>query len=178
MDFSIRKEIIESESYAGKFEGITMSEKGDRLVADYARKAVLDDDGIGTEDVYFLNAKNGRLIKHQKLGELGGSVPDVPSVKKGEEVIVVHNHPNSASFSFADFVTLNDYPEVSVMIAAGHDGTVYFMSVCGGRRLDLSDHNEYLYYEKAWQRMCRDLGGEYGAMVKMAKGLEWKFYVK
>jgi hypothetical protein len=178
MDFNTSRELIESESYAEKFVGITASEKGDRLVAYYARKSVLDNDGLETEDVYFLNAKSGRLIKHQKLGELGGSVPELPKTKKPVKFIALHNHPNNASFSFKDITTLNNYPEIILMLAAGHDGTVYFLSVNDGKRLDLIDRNVFNFTKNYWQRQCRNCGGSYGALIKIANELGWNFYVK
>jgi hypothetical protein len=175
MGFNAIRELTDSEKYAEKFGGVTASEKGDRLVAYYARKAVLDNDGLETEDVYFLNAKSGRLIKHQKLGELGGGI-ELP--KTDGKIIVVHNHPNSKSFSFDDFITLNDHQQIKTMIAAGHNGTVYFLSVGDGKRLLIKDDNAYKHYQRGWQRFSRDLKSGYGAIEKFSEGLGWAFYVK
>ena len=168
---------IKSEEYVQKFIGITSSVEGDKLVAGYALKAILNNKGHDTEDAYFLNSKSGELISHYKLGELGGSI-ELPKLKKDEKLILIHNHPNSASFSFRDFVTTNNFPEIETMIAAGHDGTVYFLSVSEGKRLVITDNNEYNHYRNAWSRLYRDNGGDCGALTIISKELGWIYHVK
>ncbi|MCL2054774.1 MAG: hypothetical protein FWG90_10140 [Oscillospiraceae bacterium] len=166
---------ISSKEYAQKFSGVTSSAKGDKLVAEYARQAILDNAGHNTEDAYFLNAKNGKLISHQKLGEYGGKL-EMPLV--GVKLIVLHNHPNSTSFSFKDFVTVNNNSEIAMMIAVGHDGTVYSLSVGNGTRIDLSDESDYNFFDRQWGCLCRDYGSGRGALEKIIDKMGWDFYVK
>ena len=176
MEYTVDRAIIESNAYMLKFKGLTSSEKGDELVAHYARQAVLNNDGLSSEDAYFLNAKNGKLLKHQKLGEFGGTVEELPKLKKGELILLIHNHPNNTAFSYVDFVTLNDFPEIKTMIAAGHDGKVFILSVGDGERLDLSDENELRYYKNQWANAYIRFGGDLGAVKQFAKEWGWIFY--
>ncbi|MCL2055123.1 MAG: hypothetical protein FWG90_11920 [Oscillospiraceae bacterium] len=170
--------VIKSEEYVQKFIGVTSSFEGDKLVSEYALQAILNNEGNNTEDAYFLNAKSGELIEHYKLGELGGSIFELPKLDNDEKIIAIHNHPNNVSFSFKDFVTMNNFSEIKTMIAAAHNGAVYFMSVGNGRRLSLYEDNQKLYYENLWGRFYRDIGGDDGALREFAGGLGWIFYVK
>ena len=174
MNFNADRSIIESRGYIDKFTGITSTLKGDKLVAYYAMKSVLDNDGLETEDVYFLNAKSGKLFKHQKLGNLGGSV-ELP--ENSGQFVVVHNHPNSAVFSLKDLITVNAEHMIKTMIAAGHNGAVYFLSVDAGIRLDLSDEANCNFFERYRMRLCRKYGSQ-GALVKIAEEMRWNFRVK
>ena len=177
IEYAANRDFINSDEYAQKFKGVTASDRGDELVAHYARQAVLDNDGLATEDVYFLNAKNGQLIEHKKLGELGGTLLELSKLKNDGMIVVVHNHPNSIAFSFNDVVTLNDYPEFRTIIAAGHDGTVYFLSIGDGRRLELSDNMEFGFFDRYWARHCRDYGSRV-ALEKISEEMGWRFNVK
>ena len=163
-----------SDEYTSKFEGITSTAAGDKRVAEYARKAVIDNEGLMTEDAYFLNAKTGKPISHSKLGELGGAV-ELPSYPG--KIIVLHNHPNSKSFSFKDFATINNNSEIEIMIAAGHDGTVHFIRVGNGKRLDLSDDKGIKQRENTWARLNKEYGDR-EALKKITNELGWIYYVK
>jgi hypothetical protein len=174
MDFIANRGVIEAAVYEGKFEGLTSSAKGDKAVADYARKAVLDNDGLETEDVYFLNARSSKLIKHQKLGTLGGRV-ELP--EGTDKLIVVHNHPNSGAVSFNDLLAFNNSPEIETMIAAAHDGTVYILNIGNGIRVDVSDEKEFAFFRNQWGRFKRSYGG-IGAISIIAEKWGWNFYVR
>ncbi|MCL2054646.1 MAG: hypothetical protein FWG90_09495 [Oscillospiraceae bacterium] len=159
---------INSEDYIKKFSGITSTSTGDKRIAEFAKQAIIDNYGLITEDVYFLNVNDGKLISHKKLGEYGGSI-ELPSTK--EKLIALHNHPNSVSFSFKDFVTVNNNPEIKTMIAAGHDGTVHILAVENGERLDLTDKNDFEYYYRQWAIAYIENGGDFGANSKFTEEL-------
>jgi len=165
---------INSEAYIEKFSGVTFSPIGDKRVAEFARLAITANEGKFTEDVYFLNAKNGKVISHQKSGEYGGSVY-LPLTN--DKMIALHNHPNSASFSFEDIVTLNNCPEIKTMIAVGHNGCVYFLEVNNGNRLDLSDKSCVDGLKMSWQRDSMKYGKE-KAIDLLIESLRWLYYVK
>lgn len=111
----------------------------------------------------------------KKTGAYGGNVQIAIGGYNKNSLILVHNHPNSAAFSFEDFVTLNNNPEIKTMIAAGHNGKVYKMSVGNGKRLDLSDEKMYTILENEWQRVFRKTNGALGAILKFTKELGWEF---
>ena len=42
--------------------------------------------------------------------------------------ILIHNHPNSTSFSFADIVAFYRNKGIKAMIVVGHDGSIYYLT--------------------------------------------------
>lgn len=176
-NYAADRNALNDKEFLKKFKGITSTLIGDRLVAEISKKAVLNNDGMTTETAYILNSITGKLkIKPIQLNEFGGSF-QIP-YGKSNSFILVHNHPNSAAFSFDDFVTLNDFPEIKTMVAVGHNGTVYVMSVGKGNRLDLTNKFEYELMRNEWNRCYRDLNGDIGAVTDFCERYGWTFYVK
>lgn len=176
-NYAADRSILNDKEYLKKFKGITPTLIGDRLVGEISKKAVLDNDGTTTETAYILSSLTGKLkINPIQLNEFGGSFK-IP-YGKANSFILIHNHPNSAAFSFDDFVTLNDFPEIKTMIAVGHNGTVYVMSVGKGKRLDLTNKLEYELTRNEWNRCYRDLNGDIGAVTDFCERYGWTFYVK
>lgn len=187
--YTANRKAIDSKEYLQKFRGVTPYKSGSRRVGEACRSVIKDNDGKSTETIHILYSRNGRTAFDPiHLGELGGSFK--PPWKDNREqrrkknkgkhnaYILVHNHPNSTTFSFDDFVTLNDNPEIKTMIAAGHDGKVYFLTVGEGKRLDLSNENERNLARKAWNRLYRDLNGDEGALKTFCDEYGWKVYEK
>jgi len=48
--------------------------------------------------------------------------------KEDDKYILIHNHPDSISFSFGDIVAFHRNKGLKCMIVVGHDGSVYFLS--------------------------------------------------
>ncbi len=168
---------LNDKEFFRKFKGTTSTLIGDRLVAEISKKAVINNDGMTTETAYILSSTTGKpKIKPIQLNEFGGSFK-IP-YGKFNSFILVHNHPNSVAFSFDDFVTLNDFPEIKTMVAVGHNGTVYMMSVGKGKRLDLTNKLEYELLRNEWNRCYRDLNGDIGVVTDFCERYGWTFYVK
>lgn len=110
-----------------------------------------------------------------ELSDYGGTFTYDFSGYKPNSLILVHNHPNNAPFSFDDFVSANNNPEIKTIIAAGHDGTVYKLSCGNGRRLDLSDKNVYNDYKNRWVRKYSLERGDLDAVISFANALGWEF---
>ncbi len=176
-EYEANLKVIDSKEYRQKFKGVTSTARGDKRVCDYCRKAIKRNSGSSTETVYFLDSKNGKIKNTPvDLNEFGGEIM-LPTGRKNE-FILVHNHPNSVAPSFEDFVTLNSCPEIKSLIAAGHDGTVYTVSVGKGKRLNLTDKNEYRVARNEWNRCYRDLNGDIGALAEFCKVYGWDLSVK
>lgn len=174
-NFAANREFLDSKNYMRKFKGVTSNAIGDKLVGEYCKKAIIGNDGQKTETAYIHSSLTGRLKGGPyNLGEFGGEF----KLPKGKDFILVHNHPNSTAPSFDDFVTLNDFPEIKTIIAAGHDGTVYTLSVGNGKRLDLSSVKEYEFIRNKWNRYYRDLNGDLGAITTFCEEYGWIFNVK
>lgn len=121
-----------------------------------------------------LKAKNGFQVgKDINLGWAGGhiDVPDMPN----DSLIIVHNHGNNAPFSFEDFTLVNNYPQIKTLIAVGHKGTVYKLSVGKGKRLDIPNKEEYNRIERDFQRNYSCKTGYLQALEKYSKQYGWDF---
>jgi hypothetical protein len=110
------------------------------------------------------------VIDSEKYAEKFG---DVTASEKGARVGCVL----CEGVSFKDITTLNNYPEIILMLAAGYDETVYFLSVGDGKRLDLIDRNEFNFAKNYWQRQYRDYDAG-AALIKIAKEMRREYYVK
>lgn len=177
VEYAANREFLESKNFMRKFKGITPTPIGNKLVGEYCKKAILANDGFETETVYILNSKTGRIKGNAiNLDKFGGKL-QLPDGKENA-FIIVHNHPNSVAPSFDDFVALNNSPEIKTLIAAGHDGTVYFLSVGNGSRLDLSNNLNLELTRMEWQRCYKDLNGDLGALTKFCEKYGWDLNVK
>jgi proteasome lid subunit RPN8/RPN11 len=110
------------------------------------------------KEVYRFNGKNSQArYDSEKLESLPNG-----------SVILVHNHPHGGTFSSDDILTLSNYPAIKTIIAAGHNGIVYSLSINNGKRVDFSFINEYneLYseyrnYEEVVESLAKIYNWEY-----------------
>lgn len=176
-DIRANRKIIDSENYIDKFRGLTKFGLGDKNVMRNAREIINDCDNSKFEELRLLKVMSGKMIeKPIMLGEDGSDNISLPiNGYRKDSLILIHNHPNGTAFSFADFLTLNDCPEIQTMIAVGHNGTVYRLSVGKGRRLDIKTKEDYNYYEKEWQRAYSLGEGDISAVIQFAKTWGWNF---
>ena len=118
---------------------------------------------------------HGKPIKLNEYGTQGKGVALPIGDCMPGSIILVHNHPNSTAFSFDDFTTLNNNPEIRTIIAAGHDGTVYRLSVGNGKRLDMSNKLDYNYYYNRWKSIFSEGNGDISSVIAFSKALGWDF---
>ncbi len=170
------REEIESKDYIKKFKGLTNSPVGDKRIMELSKKAIYENDGKDTETVYIANAKNGKQLGEPiKLGAYGGNGIELPTAGcDNNSLILIHNHPNNVAFSFDDFMTLNYTPQIKTMIASGHDGTVYKLSVGKGKRLSILNDTEYNYVFNEWARKYKE-NLDLCAVEHFSKKLNWEF---
>ena len=62
---------------------------------------------------------------------------------KEKSLVLVHNHPSGGSFSADDILTISDNPQINTIVAAGHNGVVYQLSIGDGKRVDRDIYSEY-----------------------------------
>lgn len=141
-----------------------------------AKRCIRTNDGIKHENAVILTSGIGRQIGEDiPLGANGGHI-DIPKGKPNS-LIVVHNHWNSSPFSYTDFVLANNNPEIKVLLAVGHNGTVYKLSVKNGKRLDISEKKSYDHYRMDFQRRYNIETGDHEALVYYATSLGWEYDV-
>lgn len=135
--YQVVREIVNSEEYKQKFNNIG-SKKQNEVTCKETKRIVKRHDGTNTESYSIIDNK-GNIIATQSSGAFGGVVDltclqDLPN----NSVVLTHNHPLSTSFSDDDLALLMNNPQIKTIIAAGHDGTVYKLSIGKGIRTEMS----------------------------------------
>lgn len=123
---------IESENYRRAFDGIFKKDKLNSEVCRQTRKAIRLNDGRQTENYAFI-FEDGSKVVTGKSGAFGGAI-DISCLagKAAGSVVLTHNHPLSSSFSIEDIQLLLNVPQIKTMIAGGHNGVVYKLSIGSG----------------------------------------------
>lgn len=178
-DFSANRRIIDSDEYANKFNGIVMLPAVQERLVETARHSIYENDGTQDETITFLNKWTGKQVgekyHHEYKGGLtAGGMITVPDAADNS-LILVHNHGNSSPFSFDDFYLMNECPQIKTMIAAGHNGIVYRLSVGSGKRLDMSRKSVYNETERDFRFYYDKITGDLKALEKYCSDLGWRF---
>lgn len=176
-DLKANWDVINSSKYAEKYRGLTKFGFGDKNIMRNAREIIENCDSTEYEELRLFKYSSGKMhgkpIRLDAYGSKGISLP-IGDCKRGS-IILLHNHPNSTAFSFEDFVTLNDNPEIRTIIAAGHDGTVYRLSVGNGKRLDIRNNLDYNFYYNRWKSIYSTGNGDISSVIAFSKELGWDF---
>lgn len=176
------KEYFESKEYKNKFRQFD-SDFFSVLARDSvyvsAREAVLNNYGHMSEEVSIISNISGVIKDRQYSNGLSVSFA-IPQGKNGAYT-VVHNHPNNAPLSIDDIVTASECPSIRTMMAASHDGKIYWLQIGDGKRLDVTNEmlrkntNEALELKNLWARLISNNGGDfYAALSKLAESYNWK----
>lgn len=161
-------EYICSETYRAAFAGIH-STKVDGEVCRQSRRAIKLNNG-GVNENYAFVFTNGDNTVTGKTGAHGGSInADCLEGRGLNSVILTHNHPNSGTFSTKDIQVLLNCPQIKMIVAAGHDGTVYKLSAKTSSR-NIADNINIEY-----NILKRDLGDENEVMIALANRYGWKY---
>lgn len=92
--------------------------------------------------------------------------------KDNKNLILTHNHPLSSSFSYDDIDTLVSATNIKTIVAGGHNGTVYRLSVGKGKRLDNSIITEYNVLMEALDKDTDKV------VQALSQKYNWKYEVK
>lgn len=165
-DYKVDKEFLNSDEYANKFKGVG-SEKLNNRICKETKDVVKKNDKLSTESMAIIHIKNNLLSK-QDTGSFGGIV-DLSCLKglENNSTILTHNHPGSTSFSDYDIALLLDNPQIKTIIAAGHNGVIYKLSIGEGIRVGinkLTNRND-IFVE--YQRVLRELTNNPNEVVKI-----------
>lgn len=166
--------IDNAEECRKKFEDLPYNSNVINSIRKEARRTITINDKQATERASLISIKNSKEIKSYQLGVFGGRI-DVDETEKAEtnSLVLVHNHPSGKSFSDDDIDTLNSLPQIDTIIAAGHDGTVYTLSINkrnGGKRLDNSVGEVYniskTEHNGDLNEVLKELANKYGWRYK------------
>jgi hypothetical protein len=96
------------------------------------------------ENYAFLNGSE-KPIHSAKSGKSGGFI-DVSCLEglPDNTVVLTHNHPRSSSFSDDDITLLIKNKQLKTIIAGGHNGKVYILSIGKfDRSIDINIYSRY-----------------------------------
>lgn len=126
--FKVNKELLNSAEYEEKFNGIGGKKQNATLLKE-TKNILKKNDKLNSESMAIIDGK-GKVVTKQDTGAYGGSI-DIESILElpNNSVVLTHNHPGSTAFSGEDIALLLDNPQIKTIIAAGHDGTLYKLSV-------------------------------------------------
>lgn len=147
-------------------------------LVDHAKTVIKNNDGKVTESFVLAQSRTGAKATRGQAGEHGGTLSAkaiqlLDSGKTGQYVLI-HNHPLSGSFSLDDIDLLISTNSIGTLVAAGHDGKVYTLSIGDGNRLG----REELY--KQWKEVMQkddinDLETQDRVLNLLANVNGWKY---
>ena len=176
------KEYFDSKEYKNKFKQFG-SDFFSGIARDSvyvsAREAIKNNYGSMSEEVSVIGNISGIIKDRQYSNGLSVSF-NIPKGRAGAYT-VIHNHPNNAPLSIEDIVTASECPSIRTMMAASHDGKIYWLQIGNGKRLDVTNEmlrkntNEALELKNLWARFISNNGGDfYAALSKLAESYNWK----
>ncbi|MDR0944298.1 MAG: hypothetical protein LBM41_07190 [Ruminococcus sp.] len=165
----IDKNIIESNEYRRKFDNATHNPKVNKILYESAKEMLYDRSGTRYESMRWIDGDTGKIITEfnnmGKLPDLTGKDHELKveyddnvlhKLKGYNNVVTVHNHPNSTAPSAGDFNSAykNGY-RTGIIVA--HNGRVFkYMS-----KQEISD----IAYDITWQKYCNRGYGEIEAQI-------------
>lgn len=148
-DFSVARKLVNSKEFHDKFNTVTIHKAVNEAIYQKTMDMLEHRDGTEYEDLFALDARTGKVIsmndKSGKVGSTGFTKEQYDKVISNKNnVILVHNHPNSSRPSFADIKTLFNESSVECSVIACHDGTLYIISK-PNRKIDIDKIYADLY---------------------------------
>ena len=176
------KEYFDSKEYKNKFKQFG-SDFFSGIARDSvyvsAREAIKNNYGSMSEEVSVIGNISGIIKDRQYSNGLSVSF-NIPKGRAGAYT-VIHNHPNNAPLSIEDIVTASECPSIRTMMAASHDGKIYWLQIGNGKRLDVTNEMlrkntfEAFYLKTEWARVITNNNGDfYKALREFAKTYNWK----
>jgi SPP1 gp7 family putative phage head morphogenesis protein len=175
-NYKVNRDHINSEDYTGKFNNIGSKKQNDTVCKE-TKNAIKRNDGKNTEMMSIVD-KNGKVLANQSTGSFGGSV-DLSCLEElpNNSVVLTHNHPLSTSFSDSDLALLMDNPQVKTIIAGGHDGTVYKLSISKGARTEISNLTGRNSIMQEYNMLLNELGSPNSVVTALTSKYGWKYEV-
>ena len=119
---------INSGNYRNKFDAISNNTKLNRILYQLAKKMLLHRSGTLYEDMYWIDLDTleivGQEIDRNIEEAIEYSKQTESIVKKYQNLLTIHSHPNSFPPSIADFNS-NYFNNYAIGIVICHDGKIY-----------------------------------------------------
>ena len=170
-------EYISSKIYIQKIVGRYNNEIVGERVANCCQTILRNRNGTNFEELFAVDAASGQVLTYIK-GKTVNGIEMSDKLKKllttapKSSIIIIHNHPNSSTFSKADISVALKYNSISETVAAGHNGTLYFASGVFGHDNAIRDYtiaytkysrlmNDFDARNAAWETVAGNLGFNY-----------------
>jgi len=128
----VDREIVNSKKYHDKYENLTKHKEVNESIYQETMKMLEHRDGTGFEDMVAIDARTGKIVvdvtDSTDIGKLTLTQNQYDKiVNHASDIVLVHNHPNGSRPSYTDILKLKE-KNISAVVAAGHDGSVYVVS--------------------------------------------------
>ncbi len=175
-NYKVNRDYINSEEYKDKFNGIGSKKQNDTVCKE-TKNAIKRNDGKNTEMMSIVD-KNGKVLTNQSTGSFGGNI-DLSCLEKmpDNSVVLTHNHPLSSSFSGDDLEILMDNPQIKTIIAGGHNGTVYKLSVGKGIRTEINNLTGRNSIVQEYKELLRKEFSPNDIVEMLSNKYNWKYEV-
>jgi proteasome lid subunit RPN8/RPN11 len=166
----INRTIIDSNDYRRKFDNATDNPKLNKTLYECAKEILYDRSGTHYESMYWIDGGTGEIItsfdimgkipaltgkEHELVVEYTDRV--LHKLKGHNNVVVIHNHPNSTAPSAGDLNSANDHG-YSLGFVAAHDGRLFKYS--SNQEINVTMYDLY------WTELCNDGFDETIAQIK------------
>jgi proteasome lid subunit RPN8/RPN11 len=166
----IDKNIIDSNDYRRKFDNATENPVINKILYDSAKEILEDRSGSRYETMYWIDGDTEKIItKYDRMGKTQNLFGEkyefkvdygkniLAKLKGHNNIIVIHNHPNSTAPSAGDFNS-----------ALNHNYHTGFVVTHNGRLFKYSSNQEIndTIYDYYWQGFYKELNNEVEAQIK------------
>lgn len=168
----VDKKLFKNEKWRSNFDKITDNPKLNNRIRNLAKQMLKHRDGTFYEDMYFIDAKTGKIIGYNTESTTKTRVEKNESLSNALkrtdiDLIGIHNHPFSSIPSLSDLNKIAETSNYSKGIVICHDGTIFVYSKPNKKILEI-DYTTYLTKHKIYSKMTMEdkgfqmLGKDYG----------------
>lgn len=143
---SVNFDYISSSNYEDIFRTHYSDNNLSDSVLRASRQILKNRDGTKYEELYAIDSRNGKVLTYIK-GKAENGIEKTVKLEKlltnspSSSIIIIHNHPNSSTFSRRDVSTALSYSSISETVAVGHNGKVFFISGVYGHNNVIRDYS-------------------------------------
>lgn len=172
-DTAINRTYINSGDYRKKFDEISSSPKLNRLLYRLSKKMLEHRSGTGFEDMYWIDPASITIVAEETESSSEGKIEYaeklISKIKKYNNLITLHSHPNSYPPSIND-LNSNYYNHYDIGIVVCHDGRIFVYSSKQAINED--------YYKLTIEKYLKSGYNEYEAQMYALEKLQEKFDIE
>ncbi len=127
---NVNTDLVNTKEYHDKFEGISSHKAVDESIYQESMGILSEKNGTDFESLVAIDSRTGEVIAKNSSFEISGktafnSEQYNKCLSNVNDIVLIHNHPNSSRPSYTDIKTLFNNTNINSSIVACHDGTVY-----------------------------------------------------